>query len=210
MKLPTREQADEYFDDFHVPCNFMDHCFLVNKIAVFLAEQLKAKGEILNLDLIDRLSLLHDLFKPIVIKDFGPDPRYNCNPTRNEIEFWREMQRRYPNKHEAQVFFEIFQAEFPEFAELMLHYGNHDILTSHKSLEEQIVHYADWRVFCDTIIPLQQRMNDLFERYKQKILLKPNGKDIWEKRMADEIAVEKSIFSKIKIGPDDVKKLIGG
>ncbi len=210
MNLPTRQQTEEYFEDFHVPDNFKNHCFIVNKVAVFLGEELKAKGEPLDLDLIDRLSLMHDLFKPITIKDLGPDPKYNCNPTRNQVEFWKEMQQRYPSKHETQVFHDIFFPEFPELAELMLHYGNHDIMTSKKSREEQIVHYADWRVFCDTIIPLKERMDDLFKRYNHKIMARHNGKEVWEKRMADEIAVEKSIFDKIKMKPENVKKCVGG
>ncbi len=208
MKLPERSQAEEYFEDFHVPNNIKQHCFKVNSVAVYLAEALKAIGEPLDLDIVDCLSLLHDLMKPIVIKDFSNDSKFKYSPTQKQIDFWKEMQEHHKGKHETQIFFEIFNKEFPEFAELMLNYGDHDIFTSKKSREEQIVHYADWRVFVDEIVSLKHRTDDLFVRYKHKILPRPNGKETWEKRVADEFAVEKSIFSKLHIKPDELKKVI--
>ncbi len=208
MYLPTREQAEDFFDDFHVPNNIKDHCFMVNRISVFLAEELKAKGEKMDLDLVDRLSLLHDLLKPIVIVDLHTDPKFKCYPTQKQIDFWKKMQEKYKGKHETQIFAELFSQEFPEFAELMLHYGDHDLLTSQKSREEQIVHYADWRVFLDTIVSLKQRTDDLFIRYEKKILARLDGKKMWEKRLADEFAVEKSIFHKLDIDPLDLSKIL--
>lgn len=209
MDLPTREQACDFFDDFHVPNNIKQHCFIVNSIAVFLAEELKARGEKIDLDIVDRLSLLHDLMKPIVIMDLGADPKFKCYPTQKQIDFWKKMQEKYKGKHETQIFAELFSQEFPDFAELMLHYGEYDIFTSKKSREEQLVHYADWRVFLDTIVPLKQRTDDLFVRYNKKILARPDAKKMWEKRVADEFAVEKSIFHKLDIVPDDLLKILG-
>lgn len=208
MYLPTRQQAEDFFDDFHVPNNVKQHCLIVNRIAVFLAEKLKAKGETLDLDLVDRLSILHDLLKPIVITDLHTDPKFKCYPTQKQIEFWKQMQEKYKGKHETQIFAELFSPEFPEFAELMLHYGDHDISTSHKSREEQIVHYADWRVFLDTVVSLKKRTDDLFVRYNKKILARPHGENVWEKRLADEFAVEQSLFRKLDIVPDDLAEAV--
>lgn len=208
MKLPTREQAEAYFDDFHVPDNFKHHCFLVNKIAVSLAEELKAAGEPLNLDLVDILSLLHDLFKPAALERLTTEPKFKCYPTKKQIEFWKAMKKKYKAKHETALFAEVFDAEFPEFAKLMLHYGNHDMLTSKKSREEQIVHYADWRVYCDEIISLKQRTDDLLIRYKHKIEENKGGLALWQTRVADECGVEISIFHKLKIKPEQLAQLI--
>src|SRR3989338_10945813 len=95
MDLPTREQAEAYFDDFHVPDNFKQHCFLVNRIAVFLAEELKATGEHIDLDLVDILSLLHDLFKPAALEKLTTDAKFKCYPTPKQITFWEEMKQKY-------------------------------------------------------------------------------------------------------------------
>lgn len=208
MKLPTRQQAEQYFEKFQVFDNIKNHCATVNKVAVFLAKKLQQRGEKIDVELVDRLSLLHDLFKAIVIKNLGSDPQFKCHPTKEQIEFWKTMQTKFSGRHETELFHELFQKEFPEFAALMLHYGCHDIPTTEKSREEQIVHYADWRVFLDTIVSLKERTDDLYIRYKKKIGTSEENKTQWEKRLADEFAVEKSIFDKLDITPEDLKEVI--
>lgn len=208
MKLPSREQAETYFDDFHVPDNFKNHCFLVNKVAVFLAEELKATGEHIDLDLVDILSLLHDLFKPAALEKLETDSAFKCYPTPKQIGFWQEMKKKYKAKHETALFAEVFGTEFPAFAKLMTHYGDHDILTSKKSREEQIVHYADWRVYCDEIVSLKERTDDLLIRYKRKIEGNKGGLTLWQTRVADECAVELSIFHKLKIKPEQLAQYV--
>jgi len=203
MKLPTREEAESYFETYNVPENIMLHCFTVNKVALFLAEKLKAKGEHIDIDIVDRLSLLHDIFKAIVIHNLKKDQRFKSTPTKEQIRYWETMKKKYPRMHETQVFCVIFENDYHDFCKLMQNYGKHDIFTSEKSREEQIVHYADWRVFVDDIIPLQKRVDDLFIRYNDKIMKK--GKDIWDKRIADEFATEASIFAKLDILPEDLR-----
>ncbi|MFA6888026.1 MAG: hypothetical protein WC254_00855 [Candidatus Woesearchaeota archaeon] len=208
MKLPTREQCEKYFETYHALDNIKAHCYMVNKVTMFIARKLVQSGEKINLDLVDRLSLLHDLFKPVVIKNIVTDETFKCHPTPEQIKFWKEMQVKYPDKHETEVFYEEFKHIFSEFAALMLHYGDHDIFTTEKTREEQIVHYADWRVHLNTIISLKKRTDDLFVRYNQKIMSHPLGKLQWDKRVADEFAVEKSLFKKLDIVPSDVEWLL--
>jgi hypothetical protein len=207
MKLPTREQSEHYFVQYHVPDNFKTHCQVVNTVALFIARKLIRTGENINLELVDRLSLLHDLFKPTVIP-METDPAFKCYPTPEQIAFWKTMQKKYLHKHETEVFYEEFKQPFPEFAALMVHFGDHDILTSEKSREEQIVHYADWRVHVDTIVSLKKRIDDLFQRYNKKIMSHPLGKLQWDKRVANEFAVEKSLFKNLDIVPSDVEWLV--
>lgn len=208
MKLPTREQSEQYFETYFVFDNIKAHCFKTNKVAVLIARKLVQAGEKINCELVDRLSLLHDLLKPVVIKNLAADESFKCHPTPEQITFWKTMQAKYPDKHETEVFYEEFKALFPEFAALMLHYGDHDIFTSEKSREEQIVHYADWRVHTDTVISLKKRTDDLFQRYNKKIMSHSLAKLQWNKRVADECAVEKSLFQKLDIVPSDVEWLL--
>jgi hypothetical protein len=206
MELPTNEQCELYFEQYHVPSNIKLHCHTVNKLAVFIATKLKEQGEEVDLDVVDRLSLLHDIFKAIVIRPLKEEPKFKCNPTEEQIKFWEDMQKKYPQMHETTLFCAIFQNDFPEFCTLMKSYGEHDMLTSAKRREEQIVHYADWRVFVDEIIPLKQRIDDLFIRYEAKIM--NSGKELWDKRVTDEFAVEGDICDKINIRPEDLREII--
>lgn len=208
MKLPIRKQAEQYFETYKVPGNIKAHCFFVNNVALFIARELVQNGEAINLELVDRLSLLHDLFKPIVITHLATDEAFKCHPTQEQVKFWQGMQKKYPGKHETEVFYEEFKKPFPDFAALMVHYGDHEIFTSEKSREEQIVHYADWRVHLDAIVSLKKRTDDLFKRYNKKIMSHPLGKLQWDKRVADEFAVEASLFENLDIEPSDVEWLL--
>jgi uncharacterized protein len=62
-RLPSREECMQMFDEFDVPENVRLHSFMVNKVSVFLAQKLKEAGEDIDIDLVDRASLLHDLDK---------------------------------------------------------------------------------------------------------------------------------------------------
>lgn len=61
--LPTHKQCMELLDEHNVPENVRKHSFAVNKVAVFLASRLKEKGIDIDVDFVDRASLLHDLDK---------------------------------------------------------------------------------------------------------------------------------------------------
>ncbi|MBU0535969.1 MAG: HDIG domain-containing protein [Nanoarchaeota archaeon] len=62
-KLPTHKQCMELLDEHNVPENVRKHSFAVNKVAVFLARKLKEKGIDIDVELVDRASLLHDIDK---------------------------------------------------------------------------------------------------------------------------------------------------
>ncbi len=202
MKLPSKEYCKQLFDDYKVPKNIRLHCEKVNQIAVFLSEKLVEVGQKLDVELVDRLSLLHDLMKAVALKQLDKNPTFKSDPTVAELKMREKLLQQYKGMHETQITSSILKHEFPEFAKIIENEGNSAIFTSQKSFEEQIVHYADWRVFVDDIIPLQQRIDDLLKRYNDKIISR--GLDIWQKRAADEFMVEKRIFQKLSIKPEDL------
>ncbi|MDD5181703.1 MAG: HD domain-containing protein [Candidatus Nanoarchaeia archaeon] len=89
---------------------------------------------------------------------------------------------------------------YPELGHICKMHGFSELNKSkNPSWEAKIVCYADSRVMHDRIVTLQERMEDLKKRYKL-------GDDephlvIWKN-------LETEIFSKLKIKPNDVKKLV--
>ena len=63
MKIPTREECEKLWDENNVPENVRKHMIMVNKAAMFLGKKLKEAGEEIDLELLDKASLLHDLDK---------------------------------------------------------------------------------------------------------------------------------------------------
>ncbi|MBI3032926.1 hypothetical protein HYY69_05605 [Candidatus Woesearchaeota archaeon] len=208
MKLPSREECEQLFDQYKVPDNIRMHCYKVNEVAIFIAKKLSQKNSILNVDLVDRVSLLHDLFKPFVF-ELKKDPKFKSNPTKEQILFWKEMKKKYPpSLHETALFSLIFKDKYPDLAAAMALEGkmSSSVDKSHYPLEFQIVHYADWRVFVDEIIPLNDRIDDLFERYKDK----HSGlrQDFWEKIKESEFRLERKLFEQLDFSPDELSKVI--
>ncbi|MBW3015968.1 HDIG domain-containing protein, partial [Candidatus Woesearchaeota archaeon] len=62
MQLPTREQCFDIMKQ-RLPDRMISHAMTVNKIAMFVAQRFIEAGFSINLELLDRASLLHDIGK---------------------------------------------------------------------------------------------------------------------------------------------------
>jgi len=208
MNLPTREECYALFEEYKVPRNILMHCETVNKVGVFLAEQLKEKGVEVDVSLVDRLTLVHDLMKALVF-EVKEEPEFKSFPSEEEISFWREFSNLDENKgkHDTELTASLFEEKYPEFASKIKLSADWHVLSNEKPIELQIEHYADWRVLVDEVISLQDRIDDLNIRYKDKLAL--DGMDLWEKRVQVEKEVEKKIFDKLDFNADELKKRIG-
>ena len=67
--------------------------------------------------------------------------------------------------------------------------------------EEKILNYADKRVAHDKIVSLEQRRQDALKRYQKHKYIKV------DKRHKELLELEKEIFDKIDIKPEDIQKL---
>ncbi len=61
--LPTRNECLQLLEEHNVPENVRKHSLAVNKVAVFLADKLRQNGIDIDIELVDRASLLHDIDK---------------------------------------------------------------------------------------------------------------------------------------------------
>ena len=68
-----------------------------------------------------------------------------------------------------------------------------------KTWEEKILTYADKRVAHDKVVSLEQRKQDALARYKNHKYIKVEARD------KELLELEKEIFDKIKIKPEDIK-----
>jgi len=127
----------EYLDENDVPENVRRHSFAVNKVAVFLAKKLKEAGEDVDIDLVDRASLLHDLDK-IQTLDNG-----------KHGEMTREILTREGHPRVGEL---AFKHKFNQ-------------VTNLNGWEEKVVNYADKRCREDNLVSLEERFRYARERY---------------------------------------------
>lgn len=204
MKLPTHEQIMELWDKFKVPNNVRDHMRMVTKVAVFIAEKFKENGIDVNIDLIEKASLLHDLIKVCNFKTFDHTGYREEPPTKEELLMWTEIKGRYGSMHHADAGCEVLKERYPELANTVrLH--NYALIGKEdgpKSWEDKIVNYADKRVTHDKVVTIAQRHADAIKRYRddQMIVIEnENYKKLQE--------LEDEIFSEIGTRPEDLLKL---
>ena len=129
--LPTREQCIELLDEHEVPENVREHSFAVNKVAVFLARKLNEKGIGIDVELVDRASLLHDLDK---IATLGQGTHGQLSKTILSERGYKRLAEIVGNH--------IFEAVLDE---------------NLSTWEDKVVNYADKRCKEDQIVSLDDR-----------------------------------------------------
>jgi len=199
MNLPTRQQCLGYFTEYKVPKNIFEHCLKVEEAASFLAKKLHEAGEDIDVELVERLALLHDLFKVVVLDLTKPNRIFHCNYSAEETAMWKFLREKYPHHFEGDVAYEIFKEDYPELAVSIKTLGlpkKYD-----KSYEEMLVHYADWRTLRNRVVPLSERLAYLKQTY-------PREAEDWH---ADEKIVfefESRIMKVLNIPPEELPQTI--
>lgn len=202
MNLPSKEQCLKLLDTYHVPQNIRRHVIKVTKIALGLGYEFKKQGIKINLDLIERASLLHDLFR---MADIHGDCRQNkfivpSDQTEANYLFWESLKEKYPKTHHGVIAADYFKADYPELAQVIREHM-FDVVLEGKftSWEAKIVSYADKRVDHDRIVTLAERKAQGEKRWNTKLI-----KDL-DQTYIKLAELETEIFSVIKQSPDIIK-----
>ena len=197
MNLPTEQQCLDYFEQYKVPRHIKCHCLKVRGVAVFLAQELNQIGFDLDVKLVDRTSLLHDLFKVVALENLAPNKYHDNAFTEEETEMWKHLREKYVGMHETDVLHLVFKDEFPEFALVLKNHGNP--LVEKKRVEENLVHYCDWRVFKEKIVSLIFRFDYCKETY-------PNGEKYWGKDIIKMQEFEKNLDVKLAFNLQELEQ----
>ncbi len=192
MNLPSLSHCHELFEQYQVPGTVKEHCKAVHKVALFLAEELVQKKYPLRLEIIKPFSLLHDFMKAVVLERLT-DPPYNYKPTEEEMQMHQHLREKYKGLSETKVAHLLLHDEFPEFAQLFLEL---DDLTRnpHASVSEEtkFIHYVDWRVLGNKVVPLKERMNYIYDKYGHWIVKKNID---WEGAKQEQFGYERKLFN---------------
>lgn len=143
-KIPAYFECLQLLKKYKVPQNVIAHCIKVNEVAMLLARKIAARGEKINLELVDAASLLHDIDK--VLDNNG--------------------------ENHGKLSRQILEKEgFPEVGKLAEKHIMHTILKENGllTLEEKIVFYADKRVNHDKIVSIEERFRYYRKTYPQYI-----------------------------------------
>ena len=203
MNLPTVQECESLFQQYHVPKNILGHCQTVSLLATRIAERLKAKGIKINIELVRIGALMHDWMKAATLEQLGTNKYFKYTPSKEEIASWKQLRTKFNGKHECEIAHELLKGTHPELAQFILSEG---LLTrkmvKQRVWEEKVVHYADWRVLGTEIIPLDERMADFLVRYNQKIVA--GGHELWQKKKQMEQQAEREICEALNCTPEEL------
>ena len=206
--LPDRDECLALIAECHVPVHIVRHSEAAARLGVFLAERLNENGAAVDVALVERACLLHDLFRvcDFPLEDFS----WFEQPVGEEDKAkWRRLKARHGgNQHEdaAAIFFDD---RYPVLAETIRKHRYTALLCDQDrpaTWEEKLVYSADKRAMHDTIVPLRERLEEAHRR--SGIVLAKAGKqrdtDTEEKVDALIFALEKEIFAPLHFAPDEI------
>lgn len=140
MRMPARKECIEMLRSEGNPKNVIEHSIKVNQVANAVAQRLKKAGVELDLEAIDRASLLHDIAK---FKTMNTEVR-----------------------HGEEGYKILKKAGYPELGKIVKKHALDEILGgSLKTWEEKVVYYADKRVNGGKVVNLSERFNYLRGKY---------------------------------------------
>ncbi|MCX6798817.1 MAG: HDIG domain-containing protein [Candidatus Diapherotrites archaeon] len=140
--LPTRKQCLELLRKYDAPEHMVEHSLAVEKVAVFLAEKMRAAGKKIDVDLVSRAALLHDIGKPESLRT-----GVSHGERGKEILLAEGMPAAVAGTAKSHALY-IICAKKP-----------------FRGWEEKIVFYADKRVNHTEIVSLEERFKYLIGRY---------------------------------------------
>jgi HD superfamily phosphodiesterase len=204
-QLPTKEEIEKLWGEFGLTEGIKNHIKGVTKVATFLAKKLNEKGEDINVELVEKSALLHDLARACDFKDFSANHKSHDKPNESQLKIWKRLKEKYFPLHHSDAACEFLKERYPELSTIVRKHKFSGIGTEDapKTWEEKLVHYSDKRVAHDQIVTIQGRQSEALERYPEhKKHLKQSDK------FSKLEELEKEIFSRLDFKPEDLKEVI--
>jgi len=204
--LPTRKECLAIIKEHHVPPHIVKHSLAVAKLAVFLAQQLKEKGIAMDVDLVDRACLLHDIARICNIKELDYS-RFEQPVTAEDKAKWRRLRARYEGVPHEYAAYDILKDEYPALALTIKKHRYIGLLNEKEkpnTWEEKLVYYADMRVMHDKIVPLEERLTEAHRR--NAYFYKTDAQRLSTIAKVDPLiySLEKEIFDEIGLSPLEI------
>jgi len=192
--------------EYHVPPHIVNHSKAVAKLAVFLAQRLNENGAAVDVTLLEGACLLHDLLRVLDFKesDFN---LFEQNLPQQEKAKWQRLRSKYKSITHEDAAYDILREQYPVLALAIKRHRYMALPDENEkpdTWEEKLLYYADKRVMHDTIVPLKER---LAEGHKRNVL--SHGSEAKSKINIAKVdpltyEMEKEIFDKIGLDPDEV------
>jgi uncharacterized protein len=177
--IPDREECLRLMERYGMLRNIISHSLEVTRVALFLSAELNKRGQRIDVRLVEASSLLHDISKTECLRTKEDHSRVGCRLLK-------------------EIGYEKVGGIVAQHVWLD---GERD---PSAVSEEEVVNYADKRVRHDQIVSLDERFQDLRNRYGK------NDRSINYLEELEKIVfgIESKIFMILKINPGDIQILV--
>ena len=180
IQIPSEEHCRRIISELGMLENIVAHSQQVCRVSLLLTDRLGLPG--INRELVRAAALLHDITKT------------------------RSFQT---NENHAETGARLLaDLGYPEVARIVGQHVRLDRypLNSSPPTDAEVVNYSDKRILHDKIVPLNERMGYILERYGDSPERKRNILLLWEKTEK----LEKRLFAALPFSPGDVSGLLEG
>lgn len=180
--IPTREKCLELICQHRMLPHIVRHSKLVTEVALLIGRKLNSCGQHLDLSLVEAGALLHDIMKTMSIQT---------------------------KEDHAQTGGELLNSlGYPAVASIVRQHIRVDKRSFEPDgvvSEEELVNYADKRVKHEELVDIEERFQDIQERYANKF---PGLQESLEEVRLETQLLEQKIFSNLDISPKDLGALL--
>ena len=204
--LPTRKECLAIIEEHHVPPHIVKHSLAAAKLAVFLAQKLKEKGIAVDVNLVDRACLLHDIVRICDFKESDCN-RFEQPVTAEDKAKWRQLRAKYKETPHEYAAYDILKDKFPVLALTIKKHRYIAVLDGEEkpnTWEEKLVYYADKRVMHDEIVSLKERLTEAHKRNVFFYDTEAQSKIVTAKVDLLIYRLEKEIFEKVGLDPVEI------
>jgi uncharacterized protein len=172
MLIPSRTECFELHKQFEMPAHISRHSLMVAEIGLFIAKRFNLNNSRLDLRLIEAAALLHDVGKMLSLKT-----------GENHAKLGARMLNGFVAPEVAGIVEEHIHLDSSQVAGPIT--------------ESLIVNYSDKRVKHDKVVSIEERYEDLIERYAKG----PSQVLHLREKLELYSVLEKTIFSHLAISP---------
>jgi len=164
--IPSREQILAWRKEVMLPGHIGEHCDAVARVCRAIAENLQEQGRLIRPLLLERAGEIHDLFRFV---DFRPEISsgpYQNDYSEHQKQIHATWKTRYPNKKHEQVCAAFLKDNgFDALGQIVSVHGLYNPSPPKITIEQKALFYADKRVRYADVVTLEERFEDLRDRY---------------------------------------------
>lgn len=185
--LPTEDEIARWRREVRLPPHIADHCETVARVCDALSVDLLHRGILVRPELLRQAARLHDLLRFI---DFLAHAQTTHVTSNQEDETVRDALREHfkGQHHEEACASFLRERGYEALASVIAVHGVHTPTTVRKTIEQQLLYYADKRAALDTIVTLEGRVQDFIERHG------PSASDLGQIMLKEAKVIERTFF----------------